>query len=56
MNSENFSWTEVYSYWKHFVENYSYKSIEDSIFKQVQIQSQSNPNLNIGTGIIDVAI
>lgn len=53
MKSENFSWTEVYSSWKYFVENYSYKSIKDPIFKQVQIQAQSNPNLNIGTEIID---
>jgi len=53
LNSKGFLWKDVYLSWKYFIEDYTYKSIEDPIFKQVQIESHSNPNLNIGTEIID---
>ncbi|MDQ0046750.1 hypothetical protein J2T18_001022 [Paenibacillus polymyxa] len=53
MNSNDFSWKEVYSYWKHFIEEYSYRSIDELSFKKIKIQPQLNPNLNIGTEIID---
>ncbi|WP_348620210.1 hypothetical protein [Paenibacillus polymyxa] len=53
MSTDDFSWEKVYSYWKHFIEEYSYKSISEQNFEKIMIKPQLNSNLNIGTEIID---